>query len=50
VFQQFADRAKHEDGWTYIELDSSHKPQVTAPSELAAILERLAQGSAANGV
>ncbi len=42
VFGPFAERARREDGWQYLELEASHSPNVTAPEALAALLEKLA--------
>jgi pimeloyl-ACP methyl ester carboxylesterase len=41
VFRQFAERAQRESGWRYFEIDSSHNPHITAPQELAALLEKI---------
>jgi len=38
VFRQFRDRASKEKGWTVIDIDASHSPNVTAPEALAQIL------------
>jgi hypothetical protein len=32
-----ADRLRHDDGWTYRELDTTHDSMVTMPSETAAL-------------
>ena len=42
VFRQFAERARTEPGWQYVELDASHSPNGTAPEALAAVLDKLA--------
>ena len=42
VFRQFAQRAQTE-GWDYHEMDCSHNPHITAPEELAELLDRIAQ-------
>jgi len=42
VFGPFAERARREAGWEYLELDASHSPNVTAPETLAVLLEKLA--------
>ena len=42
VFGPFAERARREAGWQYLELEASHSPNVTAPEALAALLEKLA--------
>ena len=44
VFRQFRDRASKEKGWTVIDIDASHSPNVTAPEALAAILDGIASG------
>ena len=43
VFRQFRDRASKEKGWTCIEIDASHSPNVTAPEALAEILDGIAR-------
>ena len=43
VFRQFRDRAGKEKGWTVIDIDASHSPNVTAPEALAEILDRIAR-------
>jgi pimeloyl-ACP methyl ester carboxylesterase len=42
VFGPFAERARREAGWEYLELDASHSPNVTAPEALVTLLEKLA--------
>ena len=42
LFRQFAERARHEPGWCYYEIDASHSPHVTAPAALAALLQKIA--------
>ena len=42
VFGPFAERARREPGWQYLELEASHSPNVTMPVALAAVLEKLA--------
>ena len=42
-FRKFADRARSEPGWTLLEIDSSHNPNITAPDELAALLDGVAR-------
>jgi pimeloyl-ACP methyl ester carboxylesterase len=37
-FAPFAARARTEAGWTYLELDASHSPNITAPEALARLL------------
>jgi pimeloyl-ACP methyl ester carboxylesterase len=44
VFRPFAERAKREPGWRYLELDASHSPNVTAPQPLATLLHEIAAG------
>ena len=39
-FRQFADRLRTDSAWQYFELDASHSPHITAPRELAALLDR----------
>jgi pimeloyl-ACP methyl ester carboxylesterase len=41
AFRPFYERAKAEDGWTALELDSTHNAHITVPTELAALLDRL---------
>jgi pimeloyl-ACP methyl ester carboxylesterase len=41
VFGPFAERARREAGWEYLELEASHSPNVTAPEALAALLDKL---------
>jgi pimeloyl-ACP methyl ester carboxylesterase len=43
VFKDFAKRARNE-GWDYLEIDSSHSPHITAPEALAALLDKIAVG------
>jgi pimeloyl-ACP methyl ester carboxylesterase len=45
VFRQFTERARHEAGWRYFELDASHNPHITMPGELAALLHGIAAGA-----
>jgi hypothetical protein len=40
-FAQFAKRLKSDAGWRYFEMDASHSPNVTAPKELMAVLEKI---------
>jgi len=42
VFRQFRDRASKEKGWTCIDIEASHSPNITAPEALAAILDGIA--------
>ncbi|MEX2221879.1 MAG: alpha/beta hydrolase [Candidatus Rokuibacteriota bacterium] len=39
VFGQFAERARREPGWRYLEIDATHNPHITAPDALAAALD-----------
>ena len=39
VFRQFRERARTEPGWTCIDINASHSPNVTAPEVLAGILD-----------
>ncbi len=41
VFRQFAQRAKTEPGWRYVEMDASHNPHITCPESLMAGLNEL---------
>ena len=41
IFGQFAERARSESGWTSLEIASTHSPNVTAPTELMALLSPL---------
>jgi pimeloyl-ACP methyl ester carboxylesterase len=41
VFGQFANRTKSDPAWRYFEIDASHSPNVTAPEELMALLEKI---------
>ena len=43
-FRQFAERAKSEKAWQYLEIDSSHNPHITNPGALARMLDRIATG------
>ncbi len=40
-FRQFADRLRTDPDWQYFELEASHSPNITAPRELAAVLDRV---------
>jgi hypothetical protein len=44
MFQQFAQRARTEPGWHYMEIDSSHSPHITLPEVLASLLDKVASG------
>jgi pimeloyl-ACP methyl ester carboxylesterase len=46
IFGPFAERAQHESGWRYYELDASHSPQITAPGALATLLQKIASDRA----
>ena len=41
VFRPFAERAQHDGSWRYFEMDASHNPHITAPRELAELLNRI---------
>lgn len=45
-FRQFAQRAKAEPGWRYIELDASHNPHITCPEDLMRLLNGIAADAA----
>jgi pimeloyl-ACP methyl ester carboxylesterase len=38
VFQQFADRLRHDPAWHFQQLDTSHRPNITEPAALVALL------------
>jgi pimeloyl-ACP methyl ester carboxylesterase len=42
VFGQFAERARREPGWRYLEIDATHNPHITAPDALADLLDGVA--------
>jgi pimeloyl-ACP methyl ester carboxylesterase len=42
VFRQFAERARREPGWRYLEIDATHNPHITAPEALARLLDGVA--------
>jgi hypothetical protein len=42
VFGQFAERARREPGWRYLEIDATHNPHITAPDALAGLLDGVA--------
>lgn len=44
VSRQFAQRARNEPGWQYIEIDASHSPHITAPELLADLLHGIPMG------
>ena len=44
VFRQFAQRARSERDWQYVEIDASHNPHITAPALLAAVLDSVTTG------
>lgn len=46
VFRQFADRVRELPGWQRIDIDSSHSPHITAPGQLADLLEAAARRAA----
>lgn len=43
VFGPFAERARREAGWQYLELEASHSPNVTAPEGIARLLDQIAR-------
>ena len=43
VFRPFAERARADAGWQYLEIDASHNPHITAPDALAAMLDAVAR-------
>ncbi len=43
AFRRFADKARAAE-WPVYELDASHNPHITCPEELAALLNRIAEG------
>ncbi|MES2412175.1 MAG: alpha/beta hydrolase [Pseudomonadota bacterium] len=43
LFKQFADRARSEEGWRYLEIGASHNPHVTIPVTLADMFDDIAQ-------
>jgi pimeloyl-ACP methyl ester carboxylesterase len=44
IFKPFAQGARSQPGWRYLEIDASHSPHVTAPEALAVLLDRIASG------
>jgi pimeloyl-ACP methyl ester carboxylesterase len=42
LFRPFAERARADAGWQYLEIDASHNPHITAPDALAAMLDGIA--------
>jgi pimeloyl-ACP methyl ester carboxylesterase len=42
IFRQFAEHARSERAWQYLEIDASHNPHITAPDVLAALLHDVA--------
>ena len=42
-FRQFSQRAQHETGWRYLELDASHNPHITMPEHLMTVLDGIAR-------
>ncbi|MGA2395545.1 MAG: alpha/beta fold hydrolase [Candidatus Lustribacter sp.] len=42
TFDRCAERARSERGWRSFEIDATHSPNVTAPRELMALLDRVA--------
>ncbi|HKZ07984.1 MAG TPA: alpha/beta hydrolase [Methylomirabilota bacterium] len=45
-FRPFAERARRERDWRYLEIDATHSPNVTAPDALARLLDGIARGAA----
>jgi pimeloyl-ACP methyl ester carboxylesterase len=41
VFRRFSEQAQRAPDWSHVEVDASHNPQVTAPIELATLLDTL---------
>jgi hypothetical protein len=41
-FGQFAYRLRDAPGWRFHEMDASHNPHITAPEELAGLLDSIA--------
>jgi pimeloyl-ACP methyl ester carboxylesterase len=41
TFAQFSRRTRNEAGWRHFEIDASHSPNVTAPEELMALLQKI---------
>jgi pimeloyl-ACP methyl ester carboxylesterase len=44
MFGPFAKRAREDKSWRYFEMDASHSPHITAPDDLAKILNTIAAG------
>jgi len=44
AFDGFAERARSEPGWRYLEIEATHSPNVTAPRELMLLLDRIVGG------
>jgi hypothetical protein len=44
TFGPFAARAKADPAWRYFEMDASHGPHITAPEELARLIEEIIAG------
>jgi pimeloyl-ACP methyl ester carboxylesterase len=42
-FHVFAERARSEPGWRYLELDASHNPHITVPERLMSLLGDIAR-------
>jgi hypothetical protein len=47
VFHQFAQHARSDGGWQFIEVDASHSPHITAPALLANLLHSIPTGRSA---
>jgi pimeloyl-ACP methyl ester carboxylesterase len=43
VFAPFAERARHDPGWTFFAMDASHNPHITTPEALARLLDAIAR-------
>jgi pimeloyl-ACP methyl ester carboxylesterase len=42
IFRPFAERARRDPDWQYLEIDASHNPHITAPDALAVLLHDIA--------
>jgi pimeloyl-ACP methyl ester carboxylesterase len=40
-FLQFAERLRHAPGWRFHQMDASHNPHITAPEELARLIDEI---------
>jgi hypothetical protein len=43
MFRQFAQRVRSDPGWNYLEIDSTHSPQITVPEVLVTLLDKIAK-------